>query len=655
MTMRFTILKTEERRIILPDLTSLSKDYQFYKSLEYDESYNGSFENPLQLTLPETFTCIDLDDDPYYSEEIICQFYTKDIDMLMKFTDIYKTQNSANKLIYLIMEEVDKKYKISSQWDILTSAPEFFTAGILFRNSFDFVKKLQEKKQKASNAEAKKVKSKKDTPDAEEDTPDAKEDTPDAKKKVPATDYSNFAITPEHKGEIKIGKNGSVQIDLSESIRLHNISSYHTTNRKFFRVLSPSEYRMGDQADLLKKFKILEHRSRKHVPVMFSKIALSSRFHLLLHNEILTIMKDSCYYKVFAYYMFYILYMLRTEEHLLRKSTPKDSRTLHRLDTWQGIQFDNVMGAITNSNVSNMRPVYNKYQHRCYSSIQSTKSAITRFNRITNDVFIDFPFKKFKSSVYGSILLPCVIEMGIESIYSSFDEYIEHLYPSLLSPAKDENNARRTDIDIGITCTPEEYDDLANAFFIELQTRDPHATMIRKHCGYYKGREKYKFILFSPIIMREIDLFMTHFPPHQLIQSFHMPCIRMYYDGDDIQATSECIIALTSRINVSYSYSISQNATVEDILMKYFERGINLMVSYSELSALRKKMSEYNSGNRHSFPIALSIRRTLTNDTRINYQILEGPEENIGFKSGQTLYKVSNGKSIIMPLIHSIE
>jgi hypothetical protein len=92
----------------------------------------------------------------------------------------------------------------------------------------------------------------------------------------------------------------------------------------------------------------------------------------------------------------------------------------------------------------------------------------------------------------------------------------------------------------------------------------------------------YKFNIRSPYLARELELFMTYSKDFfNIISSFHLACVRAYYNGVNLYLTPSCISAHLTYMNMDYSY-MHGNKNPLDILHKYRVRGFGTWLNKSE-------------------------------------------------------------------------
>jgi len=102
--------------------------------------------------------------------------------------------------------------------------------------------------------------------------------------------------------------------------------------------------------------------------------------------------------------------------------------------------------------------------------------------------------------------------------------------------------------------------------------------------------ESLKFKLQSKYLRVNIEVFRTIYVDHfACVSRFHLPCVRGYYDGNNVYLLPSCITAMMTFTNIDYKYFASIRDPI-DILNKYRMRGFGTILNEREL----KYVTEYN-------------------------------------------------------------
>lgn len=678
----YSLVNSKKGKIILPDGGVISGSEFCMTRTNTMHSEEVEKFNEFELELPQHIQVCDMLDDKFYTDMVVSKFVSNDMHQLMKFCKIFTVSHQHLNLLKIIEREISDKFPTSDRWELLTSAPDYFAYIATFR-SFEYLSDV--KKRRVAFAQAKADMFNKANPDdatsdeatsvetttsdviAVETNPNDTITTPveatpdvatDPVKKL--GDYSNFATRANDAAKktdanIIVTEEGDI---IHADVKIQNFKKPdQCTNRPTFvmSILNPSDYRLDLKAHVECMLATSLEISRDAYIKAVSQIAISDHFHLLFSEKTLRIANKTMG-SIFSYYLFYMFYRLRIEEYATGHTISKDSRVMHDIDTWTGVRCQTTLFTVTNSN--HVLPI-----QRCLNSprrIRTFKEFQAKFDTITYQVFRDFPLDKFNATICGSLLLPCAYMSYLESAYENFEQYVENLYPSFRSKLKDpatRDQFKYTDVDVAIHCSDENYDELAHAFFEEFKTRDSAATMEMEVKDFKRpnGKFAYKYRIFSPVMMREIDLFPTDKEPQQLIQSFHLPCIRMYYDGTSLKLTSQCVMTLLTGVNHIYSYKMSQNADVIGIIMKYIDRGISTLLTRSEYKAvlnfcINQKLFD---SNMYKIKNGAFIRRYLTPivETTKTINMSEAHLSDIEVAVGKRTFRIGNNKTLYPPKI----
>ena len=73
------------------------------------------------------------------------------------------------------------------------------------------------------------------------------------------------------------------------------------------------------------------------------------------------------------------------------------------------------------------------------------------------------------------------------------------------------------------------------------------------------------------------------------VARFHFPCVRAYYQGDNVYMLPSCITSMMTGLNIEYKYFAGIRNPV-DIINKYMHRGFGVLLNKFEIN----KLLEYN-------------------------------------------------------------
>ena len=114
----------------------------------------------------------------------------------------------------------------------------------------------------------------------------------------------------------------------------------------------------------------------------------------------------------------------------------------------------------------------------------------------------------------------------------------------------------------------------------------------------FKVFENIKFKIRCSKLNHEFEIFKTKYPSSffQVICNFHMPCVRGYYNGNQVYLLPSCISAAMTGINLDYKYFAGVRDPIE-IVNKYRMRGYSIFLNDSEkirLVSYSKQIDKWN-------------------------------------------------------------
>ena len=81
-----------------------------------------------------------------------------------------------------------------------------------------------------------------------------------------------------------------------------------------------------------------------------------------------------------------------------------------------------------------------------------------------------------------------------------------------------------------------------------------------------------------------------------LVSKFHLPCVRAYYDGDNVYMTPSCVTAHLTYMNIDYKYFSGSNDPIS-IILKNRMRGFGTFLNVKEINQLLKYIAKVNKWN----------------------------------------------------------
>lgn len=132
--------------------------------------------------------------------------------------------------------------------------------------------------------------------------------------------------------------------------------------------------------------------------------------------------------------------------------------------------------------------------------------------------------------------------------------------------------------------------DSENYTYLNDLRSDDKKVPTNKNILVLKIGECVKFKLHSSKMLHSIETFrVASFDFFSTVARFHLPCVRGYYNGDNVYVTPSCITSNMTGINVDYKYFAGVRDPIE-ILNKYRSRGYGTILTSSE----KAHMIKYN-------------------------------------------------------------
>lgn len=103
-----------------------------------------------------------------------------------------------------------------------------------------------------------------------------------------------------------------------------------------------------------------------------------------------------------------------------------------------------------------------------------------------------------------------------------------------------------------------------------------------------------KFKITSPYLNHNIEIFPIKYDDFfSIVSSFHLPCVRGYYNGENVYLTPSCISAHLTYMNIDYKYFAGTKDPIE-IINKYRMRGFGTWLNSTEKDIFIKYSSNVN-------------------------------------------------------------
>lgn len=92
------------------------------------------------------------------------------------------------------------------------------------------------------------------------------------------------------------------------------------------------------------------------------------------------------------------------------------------------------------------------------------------------------------------------------------------------------------------------------------------------------------------LLHRSFEIFRaTGDDPFSTIHHFHLPCVRAFYDGNNVYMTASCLYAYMTNMNMDFKYFAGSVEPV-NIIIKYLKRGFGTYLNDFELNSLRQSI-----------------------------------------------------------------
>jgi hypothetical protein len=117
---------------------------------------------------------------------------------------------------------------------------------------------------------------------------------------------------------------------------------------------------------------------------------------------------------------------------------------------------------------------------------------------------------------------------------------------------------------------------------IEENDKDYNTEYINDNGKYIKIKEILKFKIRSPYLLHEMEIFQINYPDFfSCVARFHLPCVRSFYNGDNVYLLPSAITAYLTMQNIDYKYFSGSKDPIE-IINKYRMRGYGTFLNKME-------------------------------------------------------------------------
>ena len=111
----------------------------------------------------------------------------------------------------------------------------------------------------------------------------------------------------------------------------------------------------------------------------------------------------------------------------------------------------------------------------------------------------------------------------------------------------------------------------------------------------FKVNEGLKYKVESPFLNHALEIFQIKYQEFfSCVSRFHLPCVRGYYNGDNVYLLPSCVSAHMTFVNMDYKYFAGSKDPIE-IINKYRTRGFGTILNDTEKIHLVEYSSSINS------------------------------------------------------------
>ena len=162
-----------------------------------------------------------------------------------------------------------------------------------------------------------------------------------------------------------------------------------------------------------------------------------------------------------------------------------------------------------------------------------------------------------------------------------------------------------------------------------------------------KFSENYRFKFKFNKIGREIEYFKIGSEDFfDVVARFHLPCVRAYYQGNNVYMLPSCITAMMTGINIEYKYFAGIRNPVE-IINKYMQRGFGIILNTEELRQFQEFNSKLPEDN--LFKLTNNTDTSLFGVRNINHKSFQGFTTDYDYLTDTDMDNYYN-KDIVNPL-----
>lgn len=149
---------------------------------------------------------------------------------------------------------------------------------------------------------------------------------------------------------------------------------------------------------------------------------------------------------------------------------------------------------------------------------------------------------------------------------------------------QEERNFDPNDDTIEIREEDEDFDDEgADDDWLDSMNKENNITVTDNSAKIlFKVNENIKYKVESPFLNHSLEIFQIKYEDFfSTVSRFHLPCVRGYYNGDNVYLLPSCISAHMTYINMDYKYFAGSKDPIE-IINKYRSRGFGTILNDTE-------------------------------------------------------------------------
>ena len=169
----------------------------------------------------------------------------------------------------------------------------------------------------------------------------------------------------------------------------------------------------------------------------------------------------------------------------------------------------------------------------------------------------------------------------VEVMKLKYPVYFEYNHGNNINIKLVNKKLKNTPIDISapLTFTEEEIDQIID----NAEEQNENEPVVDKEFTDLNILFSFKAKIHSPYMDHALEVFPIKGDDFfATVSQFHLPCVRAYYDGDNVYMTPSCISAHLTFMNLDYKYFAGTNDPIE-IINKYRSRGFGTWLNKDEI------------------------------------------------------------------------